>query len=146
MPSIRVGKVAAGLSVATGTVTVAMAAPGLGRLASVQTMPPMTWLVLATLLVVAGVIVSLGLILDYRQARLQIETVAELRRARQEMYRVLLEKSTSGQATDMNYRELIAMDALHLAVEGDMPSVAPRHEADAPHRISERTPRGDVAD
>jgi len=75
------------------------------------------WVVMAVLAAVTAGVASLGLILNYWQKKLEIESAAELEKNRQEMYRSVLEKSAGEPASAGSYRELIIADALHLAVE-----------------------------
>lgn len=60
---------------------------------------------------------GLGLVLDYRQKKLEIESAAGLEKNRQDMYRAVLEKSAGDPGRAADYRQLILSDALHLRVE-----------------------------
>jgi len=75
------------------------------------------WVVMTALIAVPAAVASLALILGYRQKKLEIESAVELQKARQEMYRVLLEKSAGEPNSAANYQKLINADALHLSVE-----------------------------
>ena len=124
MPSTTVRKVATGIAGVTGTGSLGITVTALTRIASAHTAPTGIWIMSAALAAATVLLVSSGLVLDYRRARLEIavwaeqaRSKAELEKIRLEMYRVLVEKSAGEPASAASYRNLILADALHLAVE-----------------------------
>jgi hypothetical protein len=87
------------------------------RVTALHAVSAATWVVMAALIAVPALVAGLGLIVGYRLRRLEVESAAELERARQEMYRVLLEKSVAAAAGSADHRELINADTLHLLAE-----------------------------
>jgi hypothetical protein len=114
MKLMTAGKVAAGTA---GAGSMGVLAEVLARITAARAVSAAMWAVLAVLIAVPAAVASLGLILDYRQKKLETESTAELQKARQEMYRVVLEKSAGEPGSAASYREIIIADALHLAVE-----------------------------
>jgi hypothetical protein len=122
--STTAGKIAAGIAGMTGTGSLGITAAALTRVASAHTVPAGIWVALASLWAATVTVAGLGLVLDYRRARLEIaarsreaQSRAELQGTRLAMYQVLVEKSAGEPGSAMDYRELILADALHLAVE-----------------------------
>ncbi len=60
------------------------------------------WVMMTALIAVPAAVASLALILSYRQRKLEIQSAAELEKTRQEMYRVLSEKSAAESASSAN--------------------------------------------
>lgn len=114
MKLMTAGKVAAGTA---GAGSMGVLTEALARVIAARAVPAGMWAVMGALIAAGAAVASLGLILDYRQKKLETESRAELQKARQEMYRVVLEKSADEPASVASYRELIIADALHLAVE-----------------------------
>lgn len=124
MLSTTVGKIAAATAGITGTGSIGITVATLARIASSRSVSPGVWCGLAALTAATVSLAGLGLILDYRLGRLEIATragearsQAELRKARLETYRVLVEKSADRPENAASYRDLILADALHQAVE-----------------------------
>lgn len=111
------GKLAAGIVGTTGAGSIGVLTESLVRITAAHAVPWSMWVILAVLIGITAGIASLGLILDYRQKELEIKSAAELTKARQEMYRTVLEKSAGEPTSAASYRDLILADALHLAVE-----------------------------
>ncbi|MGH3223047.1 MAG: hypothetical protein ACRDPY_30890 [Streptosporangiaceae bacterium] len=111
------GKIAAGTAGLTGTGSLGFITAALERMAAGRTIPAGLWVLLGVLVAVTAGVAGLSLVLDYRQKKLETESAAELAKARQEMYRTVLEKSAGEPGSAASYRELIIADALHLAVE-----------------------------
>jgi hypothetical protein len=119
MKPITAGKLAAGIAGTTGAGSIGVLAGALARIATAHAVPVAVWVVMVAVIAVPAAVASLALILAYRQKKLEIESAAQLEKARQEMYRVLLEKSVADPACAASYRELIDADAEHLSVERD---------------------------
>jgi hypothetical protein len=102
---------------ATGAGSMGTLAGALIRITAAHAVPAAMWAVMEALIVVPAAVASLALILGYRQKKLEIESAAELEKARQEMYWVLLEKSAAAAAGSASYQELVYADAVHLSVE-----------------------------
>jgi hypothetical protein len=125
MSSTAVGKIAAGITGMTGTGCLGVTAVAVSRITGGRAVPAGMWVALAALMAVTAVVVAgLGLVLDYLRGKLEIdaqareaESLAELRRARLEMYRTIVEKSAGEAESAERYRLLILADALHLSVE-----------------------------
>jgi hypothetical protein len=117
VPSKIAGKVAAGIAGVTGTGTLGLTVATFTQVAGAHAVVPAgIWLVLA-LAVGAVMMAGLSLILNYRQKKLEIESGADLQKTRQEMYRILLEKSAGEPESAASYQALILADALHLTAE-----------------------------
>jgi hypothetical protein len=117
MKPMTVGKLAAGIAGTASAGSMGVLAEALARLAAARAAPAAMWAVMAGLMGVTAAVAALALLLDFRQKKLEIQSVAELEKARQETYRAVLEKSAAEPGNAANYRELIIADALHLAVE-----------------------------
>jgi len=116
------GELAARIAGTTGAGGMGVLAGAQIRITAVQAVPAAMWVVaMAALIAVPAAVAALGLVLDYWQMKLEMGSVAELEKARQDMYRTVLEKTAAKPA---RCRELIIADALHLAVErnGAQPS------------------------
>lgn len=111
------GKLAAGIAGTADAGSMGVLAEALSRITTAHAVPAGMWAVMAVLIAMTAAVATLGLILDYRQRKLELESAAELEKARQEMYRVVLEKSACEPGSAQSYRELIIADALHLSVE-----------------------------
>lgn len=124
MPSTTLGKIAAGVAGATGTSSVAVSVSAVLRARSGQAVPSASWAVLAALAAATVAVSCLGLILEYKLKKLEVEqrgkeaqAAAEQQKTRLEIYRTVLEKAAGEPQNAQNYRELITADALHLSVE-----------------------------
>jgi hypothetical protein len=117
MKLMTVGKVAGAIAGTTGAGSMAVLAGALVRITAMRAVPTAMWALMAGLITVTAAVTSLALVLDYRKKKLEIESAAEMEKARQEMYRVVLEKSAGEPRNAEAYRELIIADALHLALE-----------------------------
>jgi hypothetical protein len=117
MQPMTAGKLAAGMAGTTGVGSMGVLIEALARITTSRPAPACMWVVMAVLITVTAAVAGLGLILDYRQKKLEIETAAGLEKNRQDMYRAILEKSAGDPARAANYRQLMLSDALHLAVE-----------------------------
>jgi hypothetical protein len=117
MKPMTVGKLAAGIAGTTGAGSIGVLAGALARVATAHAVSVAMWVVMAAVIAVPAAVASLALILAYRQKKLEIESAAQLEKARQEMYRELLEKSVADPACAASYRELIDADTEHLSVE-----------------------------
>jgi hypothetical protein len=129
MKPMMAGKLAAGIAGMTGAGSMSVFAGASARFTAAHAVPVAIWAVTAGLITVTGAVAALALILAFRQRKLEIESAAELEKARQEMYRTVLEKSAAEPGAAASYRELIIADALHLAVEQNGV-----HPADQTHR------------
>jgi hypothetical protein len=126
MQMMTPGRLAAGIAGTTGAGSMGVLAGALVRIAAAHAVPAGMWVVMAVLIAVTAGVASLGLILDYRQKKLETESAAALQQGRQEMYRVVVEKSAGDPGNAMSYRELIIADALHLSVERNGAQLADR--------------------
>jgi hypothetical protein len=124
VPSTTLGKIAAGIAGTTGTSSLGISAFAVFRMTSAHVVSSGVWVALVALGAATVVVSSLGLVLEYLLKKLEVEVRnkeaerdQELKRARQEMYRTVLEKSAGEPSSAGNYRALIIADALHLAVE-----------------------------
>ena len=114
---MTVGKLAAGIAGTAGAGSMGVLAEALARVAAARAVPAVMWAVMAGLMAMTAAVAALALLLDFRQKKLEIESAAELEKARQEMYRAVLEKSAAEPGIAASYRELRIADALYLAVE-----------------------------
>ena len=124
MPSTTPGKIAAGIAGATGTGSAGVSALAVFRMSSAHDVPNGMWVALVALAAATGLVSSLGLILEYRLRKLDIEarskeaqSAAELRKAYQEIHRTVLEKAAGEPGSADSYREIILANALYLSVE-----------------------------
>jgi hypothetical protein len=127
MKPMTVSKLAAGIAGTTGAGGIGVLTGASARIATAHAGPAAMSAVMAAVIALPAVVASLALILAYRQKKLEIESAARLEKTRQEMYRVLLEKSAADPACAASYRELIDADAKHLSVErnGAQPASRP---------------------
>ena len=126
MLSTTAGKIAAGTAGITGTGSLGITVAALARISSARTMPTGVWAGMALAAATLS-LAGLGLILDYRLARLEIATradgarsQAELEKTRLETYKGLVERSAAQPKSAASYRDLILADALHRAVENGL--------------------------
>lgn len=125
MSSTSLGKFAVGIAGTTGTSGLGVTGFAVLRMTSVHAVPGGgVWAALATLGAATALVGPLGLILEYRLRKLDLEergkeaqSAADLQKARLEMHRVVLEKAAGEPGSAQSYRELIIADALHLSVE-----------------------------
>lgn len=124
MPSTTPGKIAAGIVGATGTGSAGISAFAVFRMTSMHAVPNGMWAALVALAIATGLVGSLGLILEYRLKKLDIEaqskeaqSAAELRKARLEIHRTVLEKAAGEPGSADSYRKIILANALYLSVE-----------------------------
>lgn len=112
------GKLAAGVAGTAGAGSIGLLAEALVRITAPPAVPAAIWMtVMMVSLAVPAVVASLALVLGYWLKKFEIQSQVELEKARQEMYRVLLEKSAGEPTYLANYQQLINADALHLSVE-----------------------------
>jgi hypothetical protein len=114
---ITAGKLAAGVAGTAGAGSMGALVETLVRITALHAVSTVTWVVMAALIAVPALVASLALIVGYRLQKLEVESAAELEKARQEMYRVLLEKSAAAAASSGDHRELINVDTVHLLAE-----------------------------
>jgi hypothetical protein len=131
--SITLGKIAAGT---TGTSGLGLTAFAVLRMTSAHTVPGGVWAALVALGAATALVSSLGLFLEYRLKKRDVEarereaqSDADLRKARLEIHRVVLEKAAGEPGSAQSYRELIIADALHLSVEQNGARLADRTHA-----------------
>lgn len=124
MQSITGGKFLAGVAGTTGTGSLGVLAAALFRVTAARDVPAGMWAALTVLIGVTGAVTVLALILEYKRKKLEIQSrdqevasAADLKKRRLEGYLAVLEKSVGEPGSAAAYRELIAADALHLAVE-----------------------------
>jgi hypothetical protein len=124
VPSTTLGKIAAGIAGATGTGSAGVSVFAVFRMSSAHDVPDGMWVALVALAAATGLVSSLGLILEYRLRKLDIEarskeaqSAAELRKAYQEIHRAVLEKAAGEPGSADSYREIILANALYLSVE-----------------------------
>ena len=119
------GKIAAGIAGATGTSSAGLSAFAIFRTTSAHAVPNEMWVALVALAASTGLISSLGLILEYRLRKLDIEA-----RSTEAQSAAELRKCLPGNTPDCpgegrqgepgsadNYREIILANALYLSVE-----------------------------
>jgi hypothetical protein len=114
---ITAGKLAAGVAGTAGAGSMGALVEALIRITALHTVSAAAWVMMATLIVVPALMASLALIMGYRLRKLEIESGAGLAKARQEMYRVLLEKSAASAASSADHQKLINTDTQHLLAE-----------------------------
>ena len=124
VPSATPGKIAAGIAGATGTGSAGVSAFAVFRMSSAHAVPDGMLAALVALTVATGLVSSLGLILEYRLKKLDIQTrsreaqsAAELRKAYVKIHRTVLEKAAGEPGSADSYREIILANALYLSVE-----------------------------
>lgn len=117
MPSTTLGRITAGVAGTAGTSSIGVSAFATIRMASAHAVPAGIWLALAALAAAAALTGSLGLILEYRLRKLEAQSATELKKARLDMHRTVLEKAAGEPGSAQSYRELILADALYLSVE-----------------------------
>lgn len=133
MSSTSLGKIAVGIAGTTGTSGLGVTGFAVLRMTSAHAVPGGVWAALATLGVATALAGPLGLILEYRLRKLDLEergkeaqSAADLQNARLEMHRIVLEKAAGEPGSAQSYRELILADALHLSVEQNGARLADR--------------------
>jgi hypothetical protein len=121
MQSRKFGRIVVGVAGTTGTGSLGFAVL---RMTSGQAMAAGMWAALAASLTMSSVVAILGLVLEYRLGKLEAqaraaaaERHADLRRARLELHRSVLDKTPGGLESAQAYRTLAAADALYLSVE-----------------------------
>jgi hypothetical protein len=87
------------------------------RMASAHAVPGGVWATAVALAVVTALTGCLGLVLEYRIRKLELQSSTDLRKARLDMHRTLLEKAAGEPGSAQNYRDLILADALYLSVK-----------------------------
>lgn len=124
VPSTTVGKIATGIAGTTGTSSLGVSTFAVFRMASAHSVPGGIWAALVALGAATAVVSCLGLVLEYMLRKLEVEVQGkevqldqELKKARLEMHKIILEKAAGEPASSASYRELIIADALYLAVE-----------------------------
>jgi hypothetical protein len=124
VPSTTLGKIATGIAGTTGTSSLGVSAFAVFRMATAHGVPGGIWAALVALGAATAIVSCLGLVLEYMLKKLEVEVRdkevqlnQELKSARLEMYKTVLEKAAGEPASSASYRELIIADALHLAVE-----------------------------
>jgi hypothetical protein len=130
MEPMTAGKLAAGVAGTAGAGSIGLLTEALVRITAPHAAPTVIWMtVIMVSIAVPAAVASLALILSYWQKKLEMQSAVELEKARQEMYRVLLEKSAGEPTYSANYQQLINADALHLSVErnGSRPSGPQAH-------------------
>ena len=127
------GILAFGTAGATGSSSLGVTAFGILHAASAYKLPGGVWLALIAANLVTALVSSIALVLKYKINKMTIEarmkeaqSVAELKKARQEIHRIVLEKAAGEPASASAYRELIIADAVHLSVEQGTPAPADR--------------------
>lgn len=134
--STSLGKIAVAIAGTTGTSGLGVTGFAVLRMTSAHAVPGGAWAALATLGAATALVSSLGLILEYRLRKLDLEergkeaqSAADLQKARLEMHRVVMEKAAGEPGSAQSYRELIIADALHLSVEQNRVRLADRTHA-----------------
>jgi hypothetical protein len=124
VPSTTLGKIATGIAGTTGTSSVGVSAYAVFRMTSAHGVPGGIWVALVALGVATAVVSSLGLILEYKLKKLEVEVQSkeaqldqELKKTRLETHGIVLAKAASEPGSAASYRELIIANALYLAVE-----------------------------
>src|SRR6185437_12199938 len=110
---------------ATGTGSAGISAFALFRMTLTHAVvPDGMWAALVALVAATGLVGSLGLILEYRLKKLDVEvqskeaqSAAALRMARLEIHRTVLEKAAGEPGSADSYRKIILANALYLSVE-----------------------------
>jgi hypothetical protein len=114
---LTAGKLAAGVAGTAGAGSIGALVEVLVRITALHAVPAAAWVMLAALIVVSAFVASLALIMGYRLMKLEVESAVDMEKARQEMYRALLEKSSVLAASSADHRELINADTQHLLAE-----------------------------
>jgi hypothetical protein len=121
MQSRKFGRIVVGVAGTTGTGSLGFAVL---RVTSGQTMAAGMWAALAASLTMSSLVAILGLVLEYRLGKLEAEAraaaarrAADLRQARLELHRSVLDKTPDGLDSARAYRTMAAADALYLSVE-----------------------------
>lgn len=122
--STTLGKIATGIAGTTGTGSLGVSIFAVFRMTSAHGVPGGVWAALVALAAATAVVSSLGLVLEYNLKKLEVEAQSkkaerdqELKKARLEIHKTVLEKAAREPGSAASYRELIIADALYVAVE-----------------------------
>ena len=117
-------KIAAGIAGTTGTGSLGVSVFAVSRMTSAHGVPGGVWAALVALGAATAVVSSLALVLGYMLKKLEVESQnkkaeldQELKKARLEIHKTVLEKAAVKPGSAASYRELIIADALYIAVE-----------------------------
>jgi hypothetical protein len=127
MPSMALGKVATRAAGTVGTGSLGVSVFMVLRMTLTRDVTLGIWAITIGLGAAVGVVSCLRLVLEYMLRKLEVEvesrkaqSAAELRRARLEVHRAVMEKAMEQPSLDaQGYQELILVDALHLSAEED---------------------------
>jgi putative protein kinase ArgK-like GTPase of G3E family len=114
---ITAGKLAVGVTGTAGAGSMGALVEVLVHIATLHAVSTATWVMVAILAAMPVLVACLGLVVGYRLRRLEVESAADLEKARQEMYRALLEESAATAISSADHRELIDADTMHLLAE-----------------------------
>jgi len=124
VPSVSIGKAAAGLAGVAGTGGFGATAFAVGRMATCHVVPVGLWAVPVSSVAAIVLVTSFSLVLDYKLKKLMVQSqdrqaaaATELQKERLAIHRTVLEKAAGEPASVASYRELIVADSLHLSVE-----------------------------
>ena len=117
-------KIAAGIAGTTGTGSLGVSVFAMSRVTSAHGVPGGVWAALVALGAATAIVSSLALVLGYKLKKLEVEAQnkkaeldQELKKARLEIHKTILENAAVKPGSAANYSELIIADALYIAVE-----------------------------
>lgn len=117
MPATALGKITTAIAGTAGTGSLGVFGIGFYRVLSAHGVPGALWVIAAGMGVAAVLTGSLGLILEYRIRKLELQATTELKKARLDIHRTVVEKAAGEPGSAASYRELILADALYVSVE-----------------------------